>query len=246
MTRNKPVVPLVFGILNLIFGSLGMFAYLCCGAGVALFYVTMRALWQQAPAEDKRELENLWAVLSNNVPYLVPFVIASVAAALLMALIQIVSGIGLVRIRNWGRWLCAVWGLLEVVLVVVTLTYQVVYLFPGMDKAGKDFQRWAEKQAEKNRQRGQPQPPPAFGQGGTGSPILDNALTIVIDVFHLGYGGIAFLFMVLPQTGKAIARYQGQVDDSLEQRQDDLLDEDYQRKRRALDQPPEDWGPPPN
>ena len=73
--------------------------------------------------------------------------------------------------------------------------------------------------------------------GGTGNPIVDNITTIGMSGFSVAYAVAAFIFMILPQTGKAIARYHGKEDGPLQDRPEDLYDEDQERIRRAL-QPP--------
>lgn len=248
MTRKKPTAVLVFGILNLVLGSISLVGNLCCGAGFALGYVAMRSIYQQAPPEAQKELDDLWAAFSNNVPGLLGVMIGQVVVAVVMGVIQVMSGIGMVRVRSWGRWLCAIWGLLEVVFVIASLFYQMTYLYPGMQKATQDFEKWMEKQEEKQRKMGQTPPPrQKFNMmgGSSGNVIADNALSIIFSGLYLGYGALVFIVMVLPNTGKAIARYNGTDGEFPGQGQDDFYDDDYQRRRRDLDQPPPDVGPPP-
>jgi len=68
VTRKRPVALIVFGILNLIFGTILFGSSLCCGVGFFGFYAAMRSAYQQIPATDQRELDELWGVFANNLP----------------------------------------------------------------------------------------------------------------------------------------------------------------------------------
>jgi hypothetical protein len=248
VTRKKPVAVLVFGILNLVFGSLGLVASLCCGLSIAGFYLLMTSVYQQVDPPDKKELEALWRAFSENVPLLVPMVIGSLVLSFLLGLMEIISGIGLVRIRNWGRWLCGVWAVLQMMTVAGSLFFQIVIFGPGAQKATQDLQKWSEQQQQRDRQKGNNRgaPQPQFNaMGRSGNPYADSAFTVAMSSFSMIYAGVAFVFMALPQTGKAIARYNGKPD-RLEHEQD-LYDDDYERKRRPREQPPDpgDPGQPP-
>jgi cytochrome bd-type quinol oxidase subunit 2 len=244
VTRKKPVTLLVFGILNLVFGILGLLMSLCCGLGIAAFLGMMVSISQQAPAQDQKELEDLWQVFTDNVPGLVPFFLCTFVVSFFLAVMQIVSGIGLIRIRSWGRWLCAMWAPLHVLTVMVSLIFQVVVFAPGLQKATEEFQRWAERKQQQDRQKGvnRGAPAPQFQTiGGTGNPIVDNAVTIATSGFSAVYAAVAFVFMILPQTGRAIARYYGR-EDRLEDGHD-YYDDDYRRQRRGPEQFPEGGEP---
>jgi hypothetical protein len=240
VTRKKPVAVLVFGILNLVFGSLGLVTSLCCGLSIAGFYLMLTSAYQQVGPQEKKELEDLWRAFSDNVPGLVPFFIGSLVVSFVLGIMEIVSGIGLVRIRNWARWLCSVWAVLQMATVASSLFFQIAFVGPGMQKAMEDLQKWSERQQQREREKGNNRgaPPPQFNNmGGSGNPYADNVLTVAMSSFSVIYAGVAFVFMVLPQTGKAIALYHGE-EDRLEDQQD-LYDDDYERKRRAWEQPPD-------
>jgi hypothetical protein len=245
MKRKKPIALLIFGILNLVFGGINLVMHLCCGVVAAGLFFALSSLYQQVPPQDQKELEGLWQAFSNNVPGLIPFVIASLVVSLILGLMQLVSGIGLVKIQNWGRWLCAVWGVLEVVTVSASLFYSIAILSPGMEKAVKDLDQWAEKMEQRQRKAGQAPPPrQKFTTIGSGNVLLDNAVSIMMSVLNIGYGLAAFIFMVLPQTSQAIARYNAPAEELPPERTDDYYDEEFQRRRRLEELPPDPGGPP--
>jgi hypothetical protein len=234
MARKKPVLLLVFGIINLAVGGIGLLFSLCCGAFSGLGYVGLRKLYEDAGPQDQKEWDDIWHSFSDNVPGLPPFLVAWFAAWFFLAMIQIISGIGLVRIRSWGRWLCATWGLLQFVVTAAALFYLLAVLAPGLEKSAPDLEKWWQKQEERQRAKGQPVQPRQRidAMGGTGNPLLDNLPMTLLSLFFLIYGGLAFVIMALPQTGKTIARYHGKDDDILQGSADRLYDDEDERRRR--------------
>src|SRR5262245_28994127 len=114
MTRKKPVAMLVFGIINLVVGSLGAVACVCAGGVFLLMYAGFRSAFQQAAGPEQELLNDMGTAFSKNLPGLVPFMTAYTVIGIVLSVVQIVSGVGLVAIRNWGRWLCAIWAVLIV------------------------------------------------------------------------------------------------------------------------------------
>ena len=103
-----------------------------------------------------------------------------------------------------------------------------------------------QKMEEKQRQMGkQPAPRKNFRElGASGNPVADNFMLIVVDSAYIIYAAVAFIIMILPSTGQAIARYHGTTDGYQQGGQDDGYDEDYLRRRRDLGEPPPGPGPP--
>jgi hypothetical protein len=247
LKRKKPVVVFVFGILNIVFGGLSMVIGLCCGLGLLFVYIGVRALYQQIPPQDKEELDQLWAAVASNIPGLVPVLIGSVVASLVLAILQIVGGIGLVKVQDWARRLSAFWAVLQIFSLFGFMYYQLAYQYPGFQKAQEDLNNWAKRLEQRQRQPGQPPPPRQnlnmFG-AGTGNPIVDNLFEIGFNVCKIAYAAAVFIIMLLPGTAQAMARYRGEDAGFSPEQQDDSFDEDYLRRRRQLDQPPEEPRPP--
>jgi len=233
---------MVFGILNLVFGTIWLLVSLCCGVSFGGFYLVLHSAQQPGAPPEQQDLQGMLTAFTNNVPGFVPVLSGYLAAKVLLAVAQLVSAIGSLWIQNWARWLCALWGILEIATILFMLGYQVAVVTPSMPKVAQDMERWVEKLEQKQRQRGVVPPPrqKLDNAGGTGNPFLDNIVLIVLGGCCVAYAGAAFIFMVLPQTGQAIARYHGKAEGLDQQRPDDLYDDDYERKRRELEQPPED------
>jgi hypothetical protein len=245
MTRSKPVRLLVFGILNLVVGTLWLLSALCCGAFAGGMLALAQSAQQPGAPQDQQEAMGVFKAFTDNIPGLAVAVGIYITCQILLSLMQLISGFGLLWVQNWARWLCAVWAVLAIAFVVVSLAYQVAVVTPAMPEALKDMQKWAEKLEEKHRQKGMP--PPVRQQqfnnaAGTGNPFVDNAMIFVWGAFFIAYGLVTFIFMVLPGTSRAIARYHGKSDGQEHDRGDDFYDAEFERRRR--EQPPPGGGEP--
>ena len=247
MARKKPTAVFVFGILQIVFGSMSVAWNLCCGIGAAGIYLLLRNLYQQAPPEAQQELDEVARTFLDNVPGLIPFLIGSLVVSMLLGIVQVVDGIGLVKIRNWARWLCVAWAVVEIAVVAGGLFYQIAILSPGSEKAAQDLERWMDRMEEKQRRKGMAPAPRQKISTGTGNPVVDNLLSIAMSLFSLGYAALAAVFMILPGTGQAVARYNSPEDEfGPPGGPQDYYDEEFERRRRSLEPPPgEATGPPP-
>ena len=88
----KPASIKVFGILNIVFGAMGL---ICGGAGVLFFFLATQS--PEISNEFNREFSNQYAE-----GYITFLLITSCFGAIL-SLILIVCGVGLLREQNWGR-----------------------------------------------------------------------------------------------------------------------------------------------
>jgi len=248
MSQKRPVAMLVFGILNLLFGTVVLGVFSCCGLLGGFSYLGVREAQKEMKDEEKAELEivrELSTVITDNVPGLVPFTVASIAGGLFLAFLEIITGVGMVIIRSWGRWLCVLWAMLSVLGVLAWLFYWFTVFTPGVSKLGPDIERTLKK-FETNQQKMGKAPPKR--QDFNELTNINEALTgwtmifLVVAGCYGAYAGLAFLFMIFPGTGEGIARYQGA--NGYQGASGDLYDDDYMRRRRDSGMPPEGTGPP--
>lgn len=243
MTRKKPVGVFVLGILHLIFGGLTL-ASNCCGSIAMIgLYFLFQGLYQQVPENERGELDELGKAFLDSVPYVREFFVASLVVSLCLSLLQFLSGISLVRVRNGGRIGSVVWAVFYTVVLIGSLTYQMAIMTPGMEKGLGQFETWLQKQEKKQRDRGQPvQPRQPLNKMGTGNPVLDNALTIAFSLFGFGYAMFTLVYCLLPSTARKIADYNAPEDSSGSSSGGrDFYDDDY---RDPGTRPP--GGSPPN
>ena len=134
MTRKRPVSMLVIGIINLVLGPLGLAGSCCCGFAAFGLYAAVSAAYQEMKPEQKAEmqdLDDLWSIFAEHMPGIGAFIVASLVSSLVMYLIQTISGIGLVLVRSWGRWLCALWAFLAIISTLAILAYWIAVVTPG-------------------------------------------------------------------------------------------------------------------
>jgi hypothetical protein len=246
MARRYPVSLMVFGIVNLLMGGAGLIGNLGWACGIGVSYAGIRFLYQQAPPLEQRQLDELWAAARDNIPGLVvvAFILDPIVCFLL-AVMQCWSGGGLIAVRNWARWMCVMWAVLRILVVLVILFYDIAYFYPGVYKFARDMDAWQQRQEERMRRAGQaPLQQNRVSANLTGNVLLDNLVPITTKVLTMIYAAVVLAWMVLPSTAQAIYRYRHPDEESLSspERADDYYDDEYARQRRALEEPPA--GPP--
>tara|TARA_B110000438_G_scaffold270630_1_gene287901 strand:+ start:200 stop:805 length:606 start_codon:yes stop_codon:yes gene_type:complete len=130
-TSEKPKAIKVFGILNVIFGGLGLLGT-CIGLG-AILAITSGLI----PVPDGQA--NPAFVLQQENAFLYFYNIISATFALIFTIVLLVSGIGLLQHKKWGRTTGLAWAaycvLSTIVVSVVTWTHIYPYQLETMDEA---------------------------------------------------------------------------------------------------------------
>src|SRR5262249_28663412 len=127
--------------------------------------------------------------MTREVPSLVPFMIAGVVFGLTMAVFLLVSGIGLLNMKGWGRALAILFSLLTIAGQAGSLIYRLTYLNPALASWQKDFVA---------RHGGQMEANPMGG-----NPALNNVVEILVTVAFLSYAVLLLVIMLMPSTGAA-------------------------------------------
>jgi hypothetical protein len=240
--KPKPNVAVVFGIMHLVFGSLSVVGNLCCAGLLGGLYVVFTNLYQQAPPAEKQELEGLWKQLNDDVPGLFIFVSADLVGSLLLGIVLLIAGIGLLGVKQWGRKLSIGWAIVRIIFLLGLLVVNVAFVNPGMQRFNDSLEKYMERA---QRRAGQTPPPKSGfggGMGGTGNPMVDSLLNFVGTGINGAYAVVVLIFMLMPKTGRAFERYHSSDFDDWEKPRagtEDYYDEDYQRRRRELEPPPE-------
>ncbi|MBT4694382.1 MAG: hypothetical protein HOB73_13665 [Planctomycetaceae bacterium] len=127
----KPKAIKVFGILNVIFGGLGLL-FTCIGLG-AILAITSDLI----PVPDGQA--NPAIVKQNENAFLYVYNITSAMVALFFTIVLLISGIGLLKNKKWGRTAGLAWSgycvLATIVVLVVTWTHIYPYQLETMDEA---------------------------------------------------------------------------------------------------------------
>ena len=115
----KPKVIKVFGVLNVIFGGLGLL-----GTCIGLVAILALTTFDLIPIPEGN---NAAFVTQEENAFLYFYNIISAAVALLFAIVLLVSGIGLLKHKKWGRTTGLAWAaycvLATIVVSVVTWTH---------------------------------------------------------------------------------------------------------------------------
>src|SRR5438445_11090598 len=100
MAPERPASVLVVGILNVVFGSWGVVTYI-----ITAFSSGMMIVMSKSPASPMNPLGGMLDFMEKEIPGYTAIMIASSVGALALMILLIVSGIGLIKMRQWGRWL---------------------------------------------------------------------------------------------------------------------------------------------
>ena len=119
-TESRPTVVTVFGILNIIFGSLQL---LCMPLGILGLFVEL-------PGLDKNPA---FAILKD--PNYRAFTLVMTSLALVAAGFLVASGIGLLQLRSWGRGLAMGYAGYAIVATVIETAVSIFYVIPLVTEA---------------------------------------------------------------------------------------------------------------
>jgi hypothetical protein len=106
-------VPKVFGILNIVFGSI---CGLCTGAGMVMFFGVMALIKS----------------LGGDMGWVGPATLVLGGLGFIFNIILVVSGIGLLKRRNWGRTLSNVYAVVAILQAIGSLVLNLVFLPEAM------------------------------------------------------------------------------------------------------------------
>src|SRR5262245_5895080 len=214
MIKKRPTVVTVMGVLNIVFGGLWMLLYLCIGL---LFVVIFIAFGQANVARDPQlnELKELWSEMTREIPGLTVFLVLTVTLSVVLAIVEIISGIGLLRMKNWARLMCIFYGVVVILTSIASLVYRFAILNPGAERAAEKLV------ARRGVHMGQD---PMEG-------TFNNILEILQTVIGIAYAVILLIVMLLPSVSAAFTGRTA-LDESSDRGDDEYFDEGYERRRR--------------
>jgi hypothetical protein len=176
MTRRRPPAVLVLAILNIVFGGAWTLLGLCGGVAFAFFITTWPKLMAQATAKSGQPpMPDMFALMQERAPNFLVFVYASIGLLAIMGLLLFVSGLGLLRMRNWGWWGSIVFAAVMIVQQLGGVYLNVQYVNPAMAEYYHEMGKW-EQQLMPNRP-----PNPVYG-------MFDNPAMMAL----MSLGGVAF------------------------------------------------------
>lgn len=179
MKAERPVVVLVFAILNLVFGGFAILGYFC--GGLALLF--MFAIFSGAPAgTDAPSLPSVFVAL----------IVGLFLYGFIMALVLIWSGIGLLNMRPWARKLAIAYGIITIVYAIIALIINIAYAGPVMQKWQNELQ---EEITRDQQRKGLPAASTIYQTNQ--SPWVNVASSIVGAILQMGYAIALLVAMCL-------------------------------------------------
>jgi hypothetical protein len=230
-------------VLFFVFGGLGLVGSVC-SLGVFGFFASFLSS-PPPPAPGQPNFVELWKLFDQRAPSFKYYIFISLGIGLVLCLIEVIAGVGLMKMRYWGRRLGLFYGFATIVLALGAAWYSFTILNPAMKAWQQDMQKWMQAETQKAAKAaggGPPPPappPPAFAS----NPLVDAMGSVMGTAINLIYPIVVLILLLLPSTGKAFAIANGDAppepaerEDDFDRRRDDFEDP---RDRPAERPPPE-------
>ena len=133
--RERPLSIMPVAILHFVFGGMGIVCGICSGvqlAGGGQNWMTPTPTGPQAAEMKQMQEEMQEAMESAGGSHAVQ--IGTVIIDLAISIIMIVSGIGLLQLRPWGRLLSIIYAVLSISLKIFEVVYAFAVTKPIIDK----------------------------------------------------------------------------------------------------------------
>lgn len=188
MTGQRPTAVTVAGILNIIFGSVGLLCYTCAGLSY-LFFVSLADM-----PGGINPVRHMMDFLNREIPGYTAFLIISTSLGFLLAVLLLTSGIGLLNLQPWARVLSLLYAVVTILTQIGALIYTLGYVNPAMA-------RWERDLMGEMARVGRPMPP-----GGLGTNLtFNNAMSLVVGILWIVYAIVLIVIMLQPHVSAAFA-----------------------------------------
>jgi hypothetical protein len=184
MARQRPTSVLVMGILNMVFGGLGLLLTLCAGGMLGF----MR--YGHLPATNNQDALDVYrGVIEREAPDYFEIVLSALGLSLVLLVILFIAGTGLIAMRRWGRMLSIIFSITFIVLQTWSLVWT-IKLNPASQHA----------QVEMNKAFS-----PQQGQISAEDPGVGIATGAFFYVIEILYCLVLLVIMLLPSVRAAFA-----------------------------------------
>ncbi len=190
MAQARPASVTVMAVLNLVLGSL--MVLVCLYGSITNLAQSANAKQGAVGRDDQFEVQ-LDREVARAVPGYRAYQVSTSLLGLLLSVALLLSGIGLLNLRRWGRSLALVWAVLMILMEIGTTTFHLLVLSPAMGEALRHVHVPARP--------GMPDP------AALGSLIMTvaNVAVVVIAVLLIVYAVILFLMMMKQNVRAAFA-----------------------------------------
>jgi hypothetical protein len=130
MRRRRPTAVLIIAILHFVFGGIGLLCNVCGGVMDLAGSPQARA----ADPQQARRKEVTEQVMSQRIPLYRAYTLGNKISSLLTSLLMIASGVGLLLMQSWGRWLSVVYAVLSILVNLIVLVYTIAFFTPAYEE----------------------------------------------------------------------------------------------------------------
>src|SRR5205823_6491680 len=127
----------------IIFGGLWGLCLLCCGTSLLIVLPTLSSPEVlNANPKDRDVLlfvQEYLDSVSRNVPLVREVLVGGMVLWIVLSMGLIVSGIGLLLLKPWARWLCLIYAVLSIVAQLAVLGYSIGVMNPAMHVVNEEM-----------------------------------------------------------------------------------------------------------
>jgi hypothetical protein len=123
MAKKLPALVIVVAVLQIVFGSLGLFGPILYFAGAQKAFSSWQSSMPKAPGAPDFNQAKLEEELTRRLPWYPTFVLAAELTTLLLCVMMLAGGIGLFKLQKWAWWLTVLYAPLS---IAYTITYFVI------------------------------------------------------------------------------------------------------------------------
>ena len=123
--KAKPAALTVFGVMNLIFGILGI-----CGTAFGVFGLLVPMFLPPEALKVMEENPEPVFVLMKESSVYAGFLYCQLALGFIFSIVMIVSGVGLMKAKESGRKLAVVYAIYAILMLIAGLVMNAIFLFP--------------------------------------------------------------------------------------------------------------------
>jgi hypothetical protein len=135
MQRRRPTSVTVIAILHFVFGGAGLLCGFCVAvgdlAGISESLAAADPETREKLAEQKRRKEVTEQVNREMVPLYRPYTLTNRVLSVIAPIMLIVSGVGLILLQSWGRWLSIVWAIQSLASNLLATVYLFLFFQPA-------------------------------------------------------------------------------------------------------------------
>jgi hypothetical protein len=211
MAVKRPAIISVVGILNIIFGSLGLLTIVCCGPMAFLDSEQwMKAMAPQAAGAQRPANEFSMGDM-KEVPGWTAFTTAGLGVGAVTGSLLLASGIGLMKMKKWGQTLGIAYAILGIVWGTGSTIINQRLMGPKIVQMYEKFQEDIKK--SQAQARGGVIPPPKqevpeakpAGAAETDHSVLLGVYFAVVLISALLFPVIELILMLLPAVRRGLA-----------------------------------------